>query len=91
MFYRGSRAVRCISLCLIVLQRIEGSKVYFINDECAEFDHIILCTGYKIDLPFLSEDIRDVILDPDHNDIKVINITHPMKLQKHLYLRNMQI
>ena len=37
-------------------------------------DAIVLATGYKVDLPFLKEDIRKkIIVDPDNNDIKVSN------------------
>ena len=52
-------------------QKIDGSKVTFMNGETAEFDDIILCTGYKIDLPFLSQPIRDKVLDSEKNSIKV--------------------
>ena len=38
-------------------------------------DTIVLATGYKVDLPFLKEDVRKkIIVDPDNNDIKVSNI-----------------
>ena len=38
-------------------------------------DAIVLATGYKIDLPFLKEDVRKkIIVDPDNNDIKVSKI-----------------
>lgn len=53
------------------IQRIEGSKVFFMNGESAEFDHIVLCTGYKIDLPYLCDTIREVVLDEERNDIKL--------------------
>lgn len=59
-----------------IFQRIEGREVYFVNGEHAEFDHIVLCTGYTIDLPFLAEDLRNVILDEEHNDIKVNSHTY---------------
>ena len=41
------------------------------NGETAEFDDIILCTGYKLDLPFLSQPIGDKVLDTEKNSIKV--------------------
>ena len=41
------------------------------DGQSAEFDHIILCTGYKIDLPYLSQPIRDKVLDSETNEIKV--------------------
>ncbi|KAL4219838.1 hypothetical protein ACF0H5_020249 [Mactra antiquata] len=53
------------------IQRIEGSKVYFSDGDSAEFDHIVLCTGYKIDLPFLSEDIQQTVLNKETNEIKL--------------------
>ena len=35
-------------------------------------DTIVLATGYKVDLPFLKEDVRKkIIVDPDNNDIRV--------------------
>lgn len=53
------------------VQRIEGSKVFFVNGESGEFDHIVLCTGYKIDLPYLSDSVRQAVLDEDTNEIKL--------------------
>jgi len=53
------------------IQRIEGSRVYFMDGVSEEFDHIILCTGYKIDLPFLDESITKKILDESRNEIKL--------------------
>ena len=43
------------------------------NGENEEFDCIIYCTGYKIDLPFLSDEIQDVVLDKETNNIKVFS------------------
>lgn len=54
-----------------VFQSIEGSKVTFVDGQSADFDVIVKCTGYKIDLPFLSEDLRRTILDEDSNSIRV--------------------
>lgn len=45
--------------------------MYFVNGESGEFDHIVLCTGYQIDLPFLGENLCDRVLDLEHNDVKV--------------------
>lgn len=60
------------------IQRIENKKVYFINGESAEFDAIVLCTGYKIDLPFLSDEIKNTILDDNSNDLKLFkNVFNP--------------
>ena len=37
-----------------------------------DVDVIINCTGYTIDLPFLSDDITDLIVDSESNDLKVM-------------------
>ncbi|CAJ1410756.1 unnamed protein product [Effrenium voratum] len=42
----------------------EGNRVSF-EDGCAEFDHILLATGYRLEMPFLSSDLQDQLqLDP---------------------------
>jgi lysine/ornithine N-monooxygenase len=53
-------------------QRIEGSRVYFVGGKSEEFDKIIMCTGYRIDLPFLSENMQKLVLNKETNEIKVI-------------------
>ncbi|XP_048744656.2 flavin-containing monooxygenase 5-like isoform X2 [Ostrea edulis] len=57
---------------------IEGSKVTFVNGESAEFDAIVMCTGYKIDLPFLSEELKKTILNEETNSINLYkNVFNP--------------
>ncbi|KAH9490256.1 Cyclopentanone 1,2-monooxygenase (CPMO) [Bulinus truncatus] len=41
---------------------IKGDTVHFVNGNSAKFDRIIFCTGYTIDLPYLSSSIRDNVL-----------------------------
>lgn len=53
------------------IQRIEGKRVYFVNGVSEEFDHIIMCTGYKVDLPYLSEELRKTVLNEDTNEVKL--------------------
>lgn len=53
------------------IQRIESSRVYFTDGQEAEFDNIILCTGYRIDLPFLSDDITQKVLKGETNQIRL--------------------
>lgn len=43
----------------------------FVNGETAQFDKIVYCTGYKIDLPYFSEDLRNKTLDTGSNSISV--------------------
>ena len=33
--------------------------------------HIVLCTGYHIDVPFLSDEIKKELMDDSTNSIKV--------------------
>lgn len=58
-------------MVVFCFQRIENKRVYFINGNSAEFDAIVFCTGYKIDLPFLSSEVKKTILDEKSNDLKV--------------------
>ena len=46
----------------------------FVNGEKAAFDKIVYCTGYKIDLPYLSEDVRAKALDEGSNAINVCDV-----------------
>ncbi|KAK3095314.1 hypothetical protein FSP39_013123 [Pinctada imbricata] len=60
------------------IKKIEENRVTFINDESDEFDAIVLCTGYKIDLPFLEESVRSKVLDEETNSIKLyMNMVSP--------------
>lgn len=59
------------------IQRIEGSRVYFMNGDSQEFDCVVMCTGYRIDVPYLSTDLQQTIFD-SHNHIKLYkNVFHP--------------
>ncbi|KAL8596001.1 hypothetical protein ACOMHN_018313 [Nucella lapillus] len=53
------------------IAKIEGSTVQFGNGQEEEFDKIVYCTGYKIDLPYLSDDLRGKALDDDYNAINL--------------------
>ncbi|GLS25822.1 flavin-containing monooxygenase [Marinibactrum halimedae] len=57
------------------VERIEGHKVTFISGKEETFDAILLCTGFRFDLPFLPEryqfkDIRDCYLQMFHPNLK---------------------
>jgi dimethylaniline monooxygenase (N-oxide forming) len=59
------------------ITRIEGQTVWFEDDTSAEFDAIVMSTGYKLSLPFLSREIRG-ILDTDDSHIDLADFTfHP--------------
>ena len=51
------------------MEAIDGKVVRFADDTAEEFDGILLGTGFDLDLPFLDDEIRDVLdLDPGHMD-----------------------
>ena len=57
---------------LLFFQEISTNSVVFDDGSVAhDVDVIINCTGYTIDLPFLSDDITDLIVDSESNDLKV--------------------
>lgn len=58
--------------------RIEKDNVQFVNGDSAQFDRIVYCTGYKIDLPYLSDDLRSKTLDEGSNAITLFkNVFSP--------------
>ncbi|GFN74209.1 hypothetical protein PoB_000071500 [Plakobranchus ocellatus] len=64
------------------ITHIENNLVHFVNGCSREFDQIICCTGYSIDLPFLSQAIRDQVLDKGCNQMKHMDqsvIHHPLE------------
>jgi cation diffusion facilitator CzcD-associated flavoprotein CzcO len=42
------------------IERIEGRRVYFSDGTDEEFDALIACTGYQIDLPFMAPEVLQV-------------------------------
>ena len=42
------------------IERIEGKRIYFSDGTSNEFDTMIACTGYLIDLPFLASEVAEV-------------------------------
>eukprot|EP01132_Coremiostelium_polycephalum_P005747 gene5747-7149_t len=72
--------------------RIEGKKVYFKNIQLDgsesieehEIDHIILCTGYKLKLPFFKQNILDQLYF-DEKDL-----FHPVVLHKTSFSPNLK-
>jgi dimethylaniline monooxygenase (N-oxide forming) len=52
------------------ISEIEGNKVRFSDESLEEVDAVILATGFELNLPFLSADIRNTIdLDAQHIDL----------------------
>lgn len=52
-----------------LLQKVEGKTAYFKDGSSAEFDSIILCTGYIYHFPFLQDELRlksTLSVFPDH-------------------------
>ena len=55
------------------VKEISGNEVTFTNGEKVNFDAIILCTGYKIGIDFLSNDLKQMIFDKDNDAF--LNVT----------------
>ena len=52
------------------IESVEGRTVRFLDGSAEEFDGILFGTGYRLDLPFLSEDLRQTLdLDAKHIDL----------------------
>jgi dimethylaniline monooxygenase (N-oxide forming) len=52
------------------ISAIEGNKVRFSDESLEEVDAVILATGFELNLPFLSADIRNTVdLDAQHIDL----------------------
>lgn len=59
------------------ITRLEGRTAWFEDGSSAEFDAVVMGTGYRLSLPFLSGEIRE-ILDPDDTHIDLADSTfHP--------------
>ena len=42
------------------IERVEGRRIVFVDGTSEEFDTMIACTGYRIDLPFIPESVVPV-------------------------------
>lgn len=42
------------------IERIEGRRIFFSDGSSDEFDTMIACTGYRIDLPFVAPEVLEV-------------------------------
>ncbi|MBX7256896.1 MAG: NAD(P)-binding domain-containing protein [Candidatus Hydrogenedentes bacterium] len=59
------------------IQCIEGSVVHFMDGSTEEADALIFGTGYELDLPFLSDELKQT-LNPDSKHIDLFGFTfHP--------------
>ncbi|XP_033637688.1 dimethylaniline monooxygenase [N-oxide-forming] 5-like isoform X2 [Asterias rubens] len=52
------------------ISKVEEKMVSFSDGTSAEIDHIILCTGYHISMPYLADNVRAKVLDESTNVIK---------------------
>eukprot|EP00002_Diphylleia_rotans_P023753 TRINITY_DN4674_c0_g2_i1.p1 TRINITY_DN4674_c0_g2~~TRINITY_DN4674_c0_g2_i1.p1 ORF type:complete len:523 (-),score=99.94 TRINITY_DN4674_c0_g2_i1:186-1754(-) len=53
------------------ISRFEENEVIFSDGTRQEVDFVLLCTGYRIDLPFIPEETRKLFLDPSTNSIRL--------------------
>jgi dimethylaniline monooxygenase (N-oxide forming) len=52
------------------MKSVAGATVTFLDEHAEEFDAIVLGTGFKLWLPFLSDDVRAILdLDTEHMDL----------------------
>jgi hypothetical protein len=59
------------------IESVDGKTVRFVDGSAEDFDGLVFGTGYHLDLPFLSEDLRRT-LDVDAHHIDLYNFTfHP--------------
>ncbi|XP_033637687.1 dimethylaniline monooxygenase [N-oxide-forming] 5-like isoform X1 [Asterias rubens] len=60
------------------ISKVEEKMVSFSDGTSAEIDHIILCTGYHISMPYLADNVRAKVLDESTNVIKLFrNVFSP--------------
>jgi dimethylaniline monooxygenase (N-oxide forming) len=59
------------------IDRFEGSKVFFTDGSCGEFDVVVYCTGYKVSFPFFTDAV--VRAEENHVDLyrRVVHPDHP--------------
>lgn len=55
-----------------------GGVAQRISDEEVKTDAIILATGFHVDYPFLSKSLRQQILNPDNNSVKLYKYVFPV-------------
>ncbi|XP_072034242.1 flavin-containing monooxygenase 5-like [Amphiura filiformis] len=61
------------------ISKMEGKCVHFTNGDSIEVDHVIFCTGYHIDIPFLSDEIKQTVMDESSNSIQLYkNVFSPV-------------
>ena len=55
----------------LLSQSFTEDGVTFEDESSVEADQVVLCTGYKVHLPMLSDELRSKIVNETTNDIKV--------------------
>ncbi len=59
------------------IDRFEGSKVFFTDGGCGEYDVVVYCTGYKVSFPFFTDEV--IRAEDNHVDLyrRVVHPDHP--------------
>jgi dimethylaniline monooxygenase (N-oxide forming) len=70
------------------IDRFEGSKIFFTDGTSGEYDVVVYCTGYKVQFPFLDEqvvraednhiDLYRRVVDPEHPGLYFIGLIQPL-------------
>eukprot|EP00058_Branchiostoma_floridae_P007408 XP_002592896.1 hypothetical protein BRAFLDRAFT_65482 [Branchiostoma floridae] len=53
------------------ITRFEGSTVHFTDGSSEVVDHVVMCTGFRVSLPFLPDEVKEKVLEEGSNSIKL--------------------
>jgi dimethylaniline monooxygenase (N-oxide forming) len=71
----SSTLIHCIQRGYVKVKpnilRINRNEVVFTDGSTSQVDHIVVCTGYNIDLPFLSQQLRNTVLQEGTNVLQL--------------------
>ena len=60
----------------------------FADGESVEADHLILCTGYKMDLSYLQGTVKETVVNEDNNDLTVSRHVTVCSAQSYTHIGN---
>ncbi|XP_078614603.1 flavin-containing monooxygenase 5-like isoform X2 [Branchiostoma floridae x Branchiostoma japonicum] len=53
------------------IARFEGNTVHFTDGSSEVVDHVVMCTGFRVSLPFLPDEVREKVLEEGSNSMKL--------------------
>jgi dimethylaniline monooxygenase (N-oxide forming) len=70
------------------IDRFEGAKVFFTDGSSGEYDVVVYCTGYKVNFPFLGDEVVRAednhvelyrrVVHPDHPGLYFVGLIQPL-------------